>query len=116
MRERHSPVDRDPDCRLGLSGAGARIEASAQAVMAKALPLAWRIGCLFAAIVTMVVALNPARQALAHASLLSSVPEEGVTLSQPPKTFRLEFNEPVSPLVMRLVRPTGQVATLTDAS
>jgi copper transport protein len=69
---------------------------------------------VLAAAVALLVALDPARPALAHASLLSALPAEGVTLPGPPKTLRLDFNEPVSPLVMRLVRPTGQVATLTN--
>lgn len=58
--------------------------------------------------------LAPVRQALAHASLLSAVPADGVTVPTPPKTLQLDFNEPVSPLVMRLVHPNGQVTTLAD--
>jgi copper transport protein len=65
--------------------------------------------------VTVVVAFYPVQRALAHASLLAALPGEGVTLPESPKTFRLDFNEPVSPLPMRLVRPSGQVATLTGA-
>ncbi len=30
--------------------------------------------------------------------------------------LKLDFNEPVSPLVMRLVNPSGQVSTLTDVT
>jgi len=63
-----------------------------------------------------VAALSPVRQALAHASLLSAVPADGVTLREPPKIFRLEFNEPVSPLPMRLVRPNGEVVALPEAA
>jgi copper transport protein len=70
--------------------------------------------CIVAAIMTALVTLEPAQQAMAHASLLSALPAEGVTLSGAPETLRLDFNEPVSPLVMRLVRPNGQVATLTN--
>jgi copper transport protein len=61
----------------------------------------------------VIVLLAPARQAMAHASLLSAEPADGVTVDDAPKTFRLEFNEPVSPLVLRLVGPSGQVAPLT---
>jgi copper transport protein len=76
----------------------------------------WRLICASIAVAVITVALNPARQASAHASLLSTLPAEGVTVPNAPKTFTLEFNEPVSPLVMRLVRPNGQIATLTDVT
>lgn len=69
-----------------------------------------RLLCIWAALVAMFVALGPARQALAHASLLSAVPADGVTIFDPPKIFQLDFNEPVSPLVMRLVQPDGRAA------
>jgi copper transport protein len=70
--------------------------------------------CVGAALAAMVVILDPARPALAHAALLSAVPADGVTIPDPPKTLQLDFNEPVSPLVMRLVRPNGQIAILTN--
>jgi copper transport protein len=44
------------------------------------------------------------------------VPADGVTIFEPPKTLRLEFNEPISPLVMRLVAPGGQISTLTNVT
>ena len=40
----------------------------------------------------------------------------GVTIPNAPDTLRLEFNEPVSPLIMRLVRPSGAVSTLTGVT
>jgi copper transport protein len=77
----------------------------------------WRTAPRFAylclAIATAITALAPVRQAMARASLLSAEPVDGVTIDDAPATFRLDFNEPVSPLVMRLVRPSGQVAPLT---
>jgi copper transport protein len=76
----------------------------------------WRLVCVSIAVAVITVALNPARQAAAHASLQSTLPADGVTVPNAPKTFTLEFNEPVSPLVMRLVRPNGQISTLTDVS
>lgn len=48
------------------------------------------------------------RSALAHASLVGSEPGEGATLAAPPSTIRLDFNEPVSPLVVRLIGPSGE--------
>jgi copper transport protein len=56
----------------------------------------------------------PTRPALAHASLLAAAPADGVTIPEPPKTFRLEFNEPASPLAMRLVSPDGQITALAE--
>lgn len=47
-----------------------------------------------------------------HASLLSSVPPRGAVLDQGPATVELEFSEPVSATVMRLVTPDGQIHAL----
>src|SRR5262249_7432793 len=49
--------------------------------------------------------------AWAHASLVRSEPAEGTTMPQPPETLRLIFNEPVSPLIMRLIGPSGETTT-----
>lgn len=75
-----------------------------------------RLLLVCAALVAMLITLNPACPALAHASLLSAVPADGVTILDPPKTFKLDFNEPVSPLPMRLVRPDGQIVPLTNVT
>ena len=54
----------------------------------------------------------PAAQA--HATLIASEPADGAMLAQAPATVRLTFNEPVSPLIMRLVgAPDGSVQELT---
>jgi copper transport protein len=74
----------------------------------------WRLVCASIAVAAISLALDPAKQAVAHASLLSTTPADGVTIPTAPKAFTLEFNEPVSPLVMRLVRPNGQTAALTN--
>lgn len=78
--------------------------------MTKHLHWRWVVAC--AAIAALIATLDPARQALAHASLLSAEPADGITIPEPPKTLKLDFNEPVSPLVMRLVDPSGRVTTL----
>ncbi len=49
--------------------------------------------------------------ALAHASLVGSEPAEGATVAASPPTLRLDFNEPVAPLVVRLVGPNGEALT-----
>ncbi len=59
----------------------------------------------------LIASLVPARVALAHASLLGSEPADGAVVAQPPQTVRLDFNEPVSPLIVRLVGPTGTAVT-----
>jgi copper transport protein len=64
-------------------------------------------------ILLLLAALAPAPAAFAHASLLSSDPADNVTIPVPPATLRLDFNEPVSPLVMSLINPAGQTITLT---
>lgn len=53
--------------------------------------------------------LSWAPRAGAHASLVSSTPPAGAVLPQTPAVVRLTFNEPVSPLVMKIVRPDGSV-------
>jgi copper transport protein len=50
--------------------------------------------------------------AWAHASLVRSEPVEGAINAQAPTELKLIFNEPVTPLVMRLVTPAGEVLTL----
>ena len=74
----------------------------------------WCLLCAGAFLVGSLAILVPTRSAFAHASLLAAVPADGVTIFDPPKSFRLEFNEPVSPLAMRLVSPDGQIAALPD--
>jgi len=45
----------------------------------------------------------------AHASLTGSTPAAGAVLSQAPATLRLTFNEPISPLVLKIIQPDGSV-------
>ncbi len=77
---------------------------------------AWYFLCFCAALAALLAVLDPARPAFAHASLLSAVPADGITIPDAPKTLKLDFNEPVSPLLMRLVDPSGQVTTLTNVT
>jgi copper transport protein len=51
--------------------------------------------------------------ACAHASLVGSDPPDRAMVAQAPVQVRLTFNEPVSPLAIRLVRPSGDVTDLT---
>ncbi len=50
--------------------------------------------------------------AFAHASLVSSDPADGAVLAAPLVRLSLTFNEPVSPLVMRLIDGKGNATTL----
>jgi copper transport protein len=49
--------------------------------------------------------------AWAHASLVRADPADGAVVAQPPAMLTLTFNEPVSPLIMRLIGPSGEVVT-----
>ncbi|WP_054309737.1 copper resistance CopC/CopD family protein [Mesorhizobium sp. 1M-11] len=53
-------------------------------------------------------------QASAHASLVKTEPADGAMLQQSPSRFSLAFSEPVSPLVLTLVRPDGTQERLTS--
>jgi copper transport protein len=60
------------------------------------------------------IALATATQALAHASLVASDPADGKVVPVPPAALTLRFNEPVSPLVIRLIDPAGDAIALAD--
>jgi copper transport protein len=60
-------------------------------------------------LLALLLALTQAPAAWAHASLVRAEPGDGAVLAQPPGSLRLTFNEPVSPLVMRLIGPGGEV-------
>ncbi|MEP9375042.1 copper resistance protein CopC [Mesorhizobium sp. KR1-2] len=48
-----------------------------------------------------------AAAALAHASLVSTSPADGAVVDAVPSHYSLTFNEPVSPLSLKLVKPDG---------
>jgi copper transport protein len=69
----------------------------------------------FVAILAAIFAvLAGSNAACAHASLVRSDPADGVVVAQPPPKVTLTFNEPVSPLALRLVAPGGAVVDLKD--
>jgi copper transport protein len=47
---------------------------------------------------------------------VDSEPIDRAVVAQPPATIKLIFNEPVSPLVLRLVGPGGATVDLTDVA
>jgi copper transport protein len=65
------------------------------------------------ALAALLACLAQPPPALAHASLVGSEPPDGVTLADAPATLRLSFNEPVSPLVVRLIGPAGELLPAT---
>ncbi|MEM1386371.1 MAG: copper resistance protein CopC [Pseudomonadota bacterium] len=67
---------------------------------------------VFAAIIATLLPL----QALAHAQLRASEPAEGAVVDSAPAEIILTFNEPVSPLVLRLIGPDGAAVDLDGAA
>ena len=67
------------------------------------------IAMVMLAFAMMLLAAGPA---FAHASLIRSNPRDGAVIASAPARFDLTFNEPVSPLVLKLVRPDGGAVSL----
>jgi copper transport protein len=65
-------------------------------------------------ILALLLALAHVSDARAHASLVRMDPADGAVLPQPPAVLTLTFNEPVSPLVVRLIGPDGKAIALRD--
>jgi copper transport protein len=63
----------------------------------------------------LLISLAHAGDAFAHASLLKAEPADGAVLPAPPPALTLTFNEPVSPLVLRLIGPGGEPVALLAA-
>jgi copper transport protein len=61
---------------------------------------------------TLVALVLQAGAAWAHATLVSSDPADGAVLAAVPSRLVLTFNEPVSPLVLRLIDDKGEATTL----
>lgn len=57
-----------------------------------------------------------ATPAFAHAQLLGTDPVDNAVLEAAPAALNLRFNEPVTPLAMTLINPTGVRADLTTAT
>lgn len=69
-----------------------------------------------ALIVAILAALANASAAHAHASLIRSEPADQAVVETPPPELTLTFNEPVSPLALRLVRPSGEMIELKSVA
>jgi copper transport protein len=64
----------------------------------------------------LLAALAHAGAAHAHASLIRSEPADRAVVVQPPAIVTLVFNEPVSPVVLRLVGPNGDASELKEVA
>ena len=71
---------------------------------------------ILAGLIVFALCLAYAPAALAHAALVRAEPADGAVVAQPPASLKLTFNEPVSPLVMRLVGPNGEVMAPTSVT
>src|SRR6186997_1138914 len=114
MRERRGSLDRNPRRwkearRLSVPRRG--IDDHAEKMKAERLT---RGVARLALAVMILLAQAPAQTALAHASLVSSQPEDGAVLRESPELVILIFNEPVAPLRLQLIDRSGQVTPLTD--
>ena len=70
-----------------------------------------------APVLVMLAALALAPAALAHASLIRSEPADRAVVARSPPTLTLVFNEPVTPLVLRLASGGGEhTIELTDVT
>lgn len=65
------------------------------------------------AMLVLLTALIPSA-AFAHASLIGSDPPDGALVMRAPAAVTLTFNEPVSPLTIRIVDASGGATAITD--
>jgi copper transport protein len=79
----------------------------------KPLP-GWRVRGIVTIVLALLAAAFIQTEALAHATLIGSEPADRVVVARPPAALKLTFNEPVSPLTLRLVGPDGDTTDLTD--
>jgi copper transport protein len=83
------------------------------------LHTAWRAlagGMATVCLVALILSLAQALPAFAHASLVRAEPADGAVVAEPPASLKLTFNEPVSPLVMRIIGPDGEVIAPADVA
>ena len=69
---------------------------------------AWRAisgGQLRSLMLAVLIGLMSAVPAFAHASLVGTSPPDGAVIERPPEHLTLRFSEPVSPLLLNLIKP-----------
>src|SRR5690606_1736388 len=103
------PLSDTSDLLLPARGEGQ----APRAVTRSAAPIAFRLPSVFLALVLAALAtLLTGAPAFAHAQLLASQPAATALLAEAPDAVRLDFNEPVSPLVLTLIAPDASSRTL----
>src|SRR6185312_11428584 len=97
-------------CPLHLQGERCRAELGGEGAVQTMLHFA---AILIAALVLGFFLLASASsEASAHAALVASDPADGAVLAKAPAELSLTFDEPVSPLILKLVEPGGSEAAL----
>lgn len=72
-----------------------------------------RLRLAFAGMIFALLALSAsAGQVMAHAALITASPADNSVVASAPAQFALDFSEPVSPLVLKLIQPDGTVRML----
>src|SRR5262249_6732265 len=66
-------------------------------------------------LMALLALLACAGEADAHASLVKAEPADGAVVARPPTTLTLTFNEPVAPVLVRLIGPNGEAIALGAA-
>jgi copper transport protein len=66
------------------------------------------LACVAALLAGLSIVAAPASPARAHAALVRAAPADGAVLPAAPPALTLTFNEPVSPLLIRLIGPDGE--------
>jgi copper transport protein len=74
------------------------------------------LGVLLVLLLTLLLTCGGVSDAAAHASLVRTEPADGAVVKEPPAVLKLTFNEPVSPLVFRLIDPNGEVSNVGVAA
>ncbi len=72
----------------------------------------WPVRALAALGLALLAMATSIDGALAHATLMRTEPADGTVIADPPARLSLTFNEPISPLVLKLIRPDGTAVVL----
>jgi copper transport protein len=68
------------------------------------------------AVVLLCLLVIPVQGVLAHAQLLSTEPADNAIVQSAPEQLTLVFNEPVTPLAIKLIQPDGTTRDVTDVA
>lgn len=73
-----------------------------------------RVACagMIFVLLALLALLASEREVMAHAALIAGSPADGSVVASAPAQFTLDFSEPVSPLVLKLIQPDGTARVL----